>query len=173
MKVRLADRSHNASRDRVALHDPAEDIHHDTFHVGIAKDDFKSRGDLFFAGTTADVEKVCGLATIMLDDVHGGHRETCAVDKAGDIAIELDIIEVEFAGLDLQGRFLTKIAHGVNFFVTEEGVVIDADLGIDRRKRILAIGAFDDAERIDLYHAGIAFPPCFINTEEELYRGRN
>ena len=67
--------------------------------------------DLFLARAAAHVEEVCRAAAEMLDDVHRGHRQAGAVDEAGDVAVELDVIEAELAGLDFQRRFLVQIAH--------------------------------------------------------------
>ena len=64
-----------------------------------------------------------------------------AVDEAGDAAVELDVIEVEFAGLDFQRRFLGEIAHLLNVLVAIERVVIQADFGIHGDKRLFAVGA--------------------------------
>ena len=75
--------------------------------------------------------KFAGLAAVMLDDVHRGHGEAGAVDEAGDVAVELDVIQVELAGLDFQRRFLGQVAHRLDVLVAVERVVIEADLGVD------------------------------------------
>ena len=67
----------------------------------VLKDDLKSGRDLFLAGATPDIEKISRLAAKMLDDVHRRHRQASAIDQAGDIALELDVIKAVFAGLNL------------------------------------------------------------------------
>jgi hypothetical protein len=156
----------DAGGDDVAIHDAAEDVDEDSFYVRIAQDDFERGGDLFFARAAADVEEVCGTATVMLDDVHGGHGKAGAVDEAGDVAVELDVIEIEFAGFDLKGRFFGEVAHFLNVFVTVKGVVIETDLGVDRAENFLAVFVHE-RERVDLDHRGVGFPPGFVNAGDK------
>ena len=47
----------------------------------------------------------------MIDGVHRGHGQTGAVDKAGDGAVEFDVVEVKLARLDLKFSFLVEVAH--------------------------------------------------------------
>src|SRR2546427_9153904 len=98
MKVCFFHSSDNARRNDVALHDAAENVHENPFNIAVAEDDFERGGDLFLACTTADIEKIRGAAAIMLDDVHRRHREAGTVHQARDVPVELDVIEIEFAG---------------------------------------------------------------------------
>src|SRR5688572_12295080 len=109
--MRLLGGFDNAGGDDVAIHDSAEDVDEDSFYVGVTEDDFECRGDLLFAGAAADVEEIRGTAAVMLDDIHGGHRETSAVHKARDVPIQLDVIQAKFAGLDFKRRFFGQVAH--------------------------------------------------------------
>jgi hypothetical protein len=105
----------------------------------------------------------------MLDDVHRRHREAGAIDEAGDAAVELDVIQAELARFDFERRFLGEVAHLLNVLVAIERVVIEADLGVHGAKRFLAVRADHDAERIDLDHRGVAFPPSLVNPHEQLH----
>ena len=62
-------------------------------------------------GAAADIEKIGRLGAIKLDDVHGRHGEAGAVHHAADIAVEGDVGEVEFRGLDLLGVLLAFVAQ--------------------------------------------------------------
>src|SRR5205085_11705426 len=59
------DRCDDASRDHVAIHDAAKNIHENTFDVRIAQNDFEGGGDLLFAGSAADIEQVCWLTAVV------------------------------------------------------------------------------------------------------------
>ena len=96
------------------------------FTLRVAQNDLEGGRDLFLAGAAADVEKVGGAAAEVLDDVHGGHGQARAIDEAGDAAVELDVIEIELAGLDFQRRFLVEVAHFQDVLVAVEGVVVQA-----------------------------------------------
>src|SRR5215213_3650825 len=75
-----------------------------------------------------------GLAAGQLDDVHRRHREPRAVDHAGDVAVELDVVEVELRRLDLQRLLLVQVAQGVEVRVAEHRVVVEGDLGVEREE---------------------------------------
>src|SRR5215203_5001229 len=49
--------SDDAFGDRVALHDPAEDVDEDALHRRIGEDDLECRGDLLGGGAAPDVEE--------------------------------------------------------------------------------------------------------------------
>jgi hypothetical protein len=51
--------------------------------------------------------------------------------------------------------------------VSIKRVVIQSDLGVDRDYRFFPVRGFDDAERIDLDQRRIAFPPGFVNAEQQ------
>src|SRR5262249_44153097 len=67
----LAHRSGDAFGNHVALHDAAEDVDQDAFHVGIGGDDLERGRYLLLAGAAADVKEVRRLHAVELDDVHG------------------------------------------------------------------------------------------------------
>ena len=103
----------------------------------------------------------------MLDDVHGGHGQAGAVDQASDVALELDVIEIELAGLDFQRGFLPQVAHGQQLRVPVEGAVIHAELGIHGDERFAALRVPHPAQRVDLEEAGVALPPGLIDAAQE------
>src|SRR5687768_13140377 len=141
----------DAGGDDVAIHDAAEDVDENSFYVRIAQDDFEGGGNLFFARAAANVEKVRGAAAVMLDYIHGRHGQASAVDEAGDVTVELDVIETKFAGLDFERRFFGQVAHLLDVFVAIKRVVIEADLGIDRAENFFAV-FLHEGEWIDLDH---------------------
>ena len=102
----LARGGDDAVGDHVAVHDAAEDVDQDALHLRVAEDDLEGRGDLLLGGAAADVEEVRGLAAVELDDVHGGHGEAGAVHQAGDVAVELDVVEPVLGGRDFGGILL-------------------------------------------------------------------
>ncbi len=107
----------------------------------------------------------------MLDDVHGGHREARAVDEAGDVSIELDVVESVFARFDFERRFLGQVAHLLKVRVAIERVVIEADLGVHGHQPPLAVAVLHQAKRVDLDDARVAFPPGLVNAGKKFRRG--
>ena len=83
-------------------------------------------------GAAADVEEVGRLAAVELDDVHRRHRQAGAVDQAADVAVELDVVEAELAGLDLERVFLVEVAQLDDVLVAEQRVVVEVHLGVER-----------------------------------------
>lgn len=48
-------------------------------YLAVRGDEPECLGDLLRRGTTAHVQEVGGLASVQLDDIHGGHRQTSTV----------------------------------------------------------------------------------------------
>src|SRR6185369_11676916 len=161
----------DAGGDDVAVHDTAEDVDEDAFDVRVLEDDFERRGDLFLARAASDVEEVGRHAAVMLDDVHGGHGQAGAVDEAGDAAVELDVIQVELAGFDFERRFFVQVAHLLDVLVAIERVVVERDLGVEGHDGFLAVGQFNDGERVEFDHGGVAFPPGIVDAGDEFDAG--
>ncbi len=171
MDIGFAGGGDDTAGDDVAIHDTAEDIDEDGLDVGVLEDDAEGCGDLLGGGAAADVEEVGGLAAVVTDDIHGAHGESRAIDEAGDIAVELDIIQFMLAGFGFEGGFLADIAEGQEVFVAVEGVVVEADLGIDRKDIQRVIVLADEGERVDFHERGVAFPPGAVGAEEEFGGG--
>ena len=74
VELDLARRRDDAFGDRVAAHDPAEDVDQDPLHRRVRKDDLERRGDLLLARPAADIAEVGRERAVQLDDVHSGHR---------------------------------------------------------------------------------------------------
>ena len=110
----FARRGHHALGDHVALHDAAEDVDENPFNIWIGGDDLERRGHLFLRGTAADIEKVGRRHAVQLDDVHGGHRKTRAIDHAADRAVERDVIKIVFRSLDFLVVFLSQVTQRDN-----------------------------------------------------------
>ena len=61
-------------------------------------------------GSAADVQEVRRLAAGQFDDVHRGHGQTSAIHHAPDGPVELDVVQRELRGLDLEWIFLAEVA---------------------------------------------------------------
>ena len=75
--------------------------------------------------------KFAGVLAIELDDVHGRHREAGAVDHAADRAVERDVVEIVFRGLDLLRVLLGLVAQRDDVGMAEQRVAVEADLGVE------------------------------------------
>src|SRR5262249_31321102 len=124
--------------NEVAAHDAAEDVDQHRAHPAVGKDQFERRCHTLAGGTAADIEKVGGLAAVQLDQVHGCHGESRTVHHAGDIAVERYVVEIVLGGPALHRIFLAGIAQLRELRMTEQGVVVDVDLRIERHEHPLA-----------------------------------
>src|SRR5450432_720625 len=88
LEPELLGRRDDALGDHVALHDAAEDVDEDAFDLRARQDHAEGLLHLFFGGAAAHVQKVRGRAAVVLNDVHGRHREAGAVHQATDVAVE-------------------------------------------------------------------------------------
>jgi hypothetical protein len=123
----------------------------------------KAAADLLLGGAAADVEEVGRFAAVVFDDVHGGHGEAGAVDEAGDVAVEADVVEVVFGGGDFARVLLVLVAHRLDFRVAVERVVVEVELGVERVN--VVVGGDDD--RVDLDHRAIAVDEQFVERVEQ------
>jgi len=69
-----------------------------------------------------------------------------AVDQATDVAVELDVGQVEFAGFDFSGVFFVEVAVGDDLGVAEQRVAVEVELCV---QRLDVAVAFED-QRVDL-----------------------
>ena len=85
----------------------------------VGENDLESFGDLLLGGAAADIEEIRRLAASELDDVHGRHGKTRAIDHAADGAVELHIGKPEPLSLDLGRLLLIEIAQGFDVGMAE------------------------------------------------------
>src|SRR3990167_4265515 len=122
----------DAGGDDVAAHDAAEDVDQHRLDVAVGEDDLERLGHHFRRGAATDVEKVGGLSAMQLDQVHGRHRQTRAIDHAADVAGQGDVADVAFLRGDLLRVDLGRVVHRGQLLVAEHRVVVHADLAIER-----------------------------------------
>lgn len=72
-QVHALDGADEAAGNVVASHDAAKDVDKDGRDLGVARNQGEGFLDGLWRGTTSDVEKVGGFATVELDNVHGCH----------------------------------------------------------------------------------------------------
>jgi hypothetical protein len=144
----------NALGDDVALHDAAENIDQDGFHVRVGKDDLEGLGDLLHRGAAPHVQKVRRLAPVQFDDVHGRHGQPGAVHEATDVAVQPYIGDPHLPGALFGVRKVGQIGFLEEGLVAEGGVVVQGDLGVHGQET--APGPlFDDTQRIHLDQARV------------------
>ena len=91
-------RLYDALRDDVAAHNAAENVDENRVNFGlVGGDDSKRLVHLIDGRAAANVEEVCGLAAVQLDDVHRRHRKTGAIDckrQCGRLLVRAPIISL-------------------------------------------------------------------------------
>ena len=117
-KSRAAAR-HSGSQ-HVAAQDAAEDIDQHRLHGFVRQQDAESVLDLLRVGAAADVQEIRRTSARVLNDVHGAHRQTRAVHHAGDVAVQLDVVQAELGGFDFQRILFVQVAKFHQFFVAEQ-----------------------------------------------------
>ena len=132
----------------------------------VGEDDLEGFGDPLDGGSAPDVEEVGGVAAVVLDDVHGGHGEAGAVDQAADVAVEGDVGEVVLGGFDLVGVFFVVVAHVADLGMAEEGVVVEAELGVEGEE--VPFGG--DDEGVDFEHGAVAADEGVVEPLQDLRR---
>lgn len=64
------------------------------------------------------------------DYIHGCHGETSAIDHAPNIAVQGDVVEIEFGSGHLLLVFLSPVTKSEEFLLAELGVVVESELGV-------------------------------------------
>ena len=136
------------------------------FNFGLRQHDLERLGHLLGRGAAAHVEEVGGRAAVELDRVHRRHREARAVHEAADVAVELDVVQVELRGLDLRGILFVEVAQRHDVRMAEERVVVEVELRVERHDAPVA----GDDERIDFDERAVALVEALVERLEELAR---
>ena len=146
------DGSDDAFGDQIAAHDAAEDVDQNRLDVVIAENQLEGLGDALGGGAAAHVQEVGRFAPVELDDIHGRHGKTCAVDHAGNIAVQRHIVEIVLGRLRFQRIVLADIAHGFQPGLAEQRVIVAVELAIEGDQITRAV----DDQRIQLDQAHVA-----------------
>src|SRR5699024_2341194 len=140
----------DAVGDRVAGGDAAEDVDEHGGDLLVAEDDVEALGHHLAGGAAADVEDVRGLHAVLLarvgDHVEGGHDQARAVADDADLAVELDVVEVQGLGLGLERILGGDVDELGVALLAELRVVVEGDLAVEGDD--LAVTGLD--QRVDL-----------------------
>src|SRR5690606_7475723 len=160
---RLA-RGDHAFGDDVAAHDAAKNVDQNGLHALVLEHDLEGFGDFLGRGAAADVQEVGGLAAEQLDGVHGGHGQAGAVDQAADVAVELDVGQIELAGLDFSRVLFVEVAVGDDLGMTEQRVGIEVELGVQRDDVALAVAV----QRVDFHQRSVGVHVALVQLLEHV-----
>src|SRR5690606_32199451 len=157
-------RGDHAFGDDVAAHDAAEDVDQDGLHALVLEHDLEGFGHFLGRGAAANVQEVGRLAAEQLDGVHGGHGQAGAVDQAADVAVELDVGQVELAGFDFSGIFFVEVAVGDDLGVAEQRVGIEVELGVQGDDVALAVAV----QGVDFHQRGVGVHVALVQLLEHV-----
>src|SRR5690606_5342831 len=116
--------------DHIAPYDPAKDVDEDGFDVLIREQDLECLFDTLLRSSAADIKEVRGFAAGEFNDIHGRHREARAVDHTADVAVELDVVEIEVRSFDLELLLCVHVAKLSEILVPEHHVVVEIQLSV-------------------------------------------
>src|SRR5574343_777241 len=156
--------SNHAGGDGVTAHDAAEDVDQNALDLRVFEHDLEGFGHLLGRGTATDVEEVGRLGAEQLDGVHGGHGQTGTVYQTANVAVEGDVGQVELGSFDFVGIFFVQIAHGDDFLLTEQGIGVKVELGVERLDG--AIGFVN--QRIDFGQRSVGFHVAGVQVLQRL-----
>lgn len=124
---------HNLNKtlsNSITSYNTTKDIDKDSRHLRVSSDQLESVLDSGRCSSTTDIQEVGRVTAVQLDDVHGRHGQTGTVDKASNVTVQLDEVEVVLGRLDFIGVFLRLVAPGHDLLLSEVGVVVEPELGI-------------------------------------------
>lgn len=130
LEVERLDGVDQAVSDGIATNDTAENVDKDGGDLGIASNKLKSLLDSSRGSTATNIKEISRLTAVKLDDIHGGHGKTGAVNQAADITIKLDEVQARLGSANLLGVLLGGVAPLKDLLLTEIGIVIETELCI-------------------------------------------
>ena len=124
----------NALGNHVALHNSSEDIDKDALYFRMSRQNFKCNFHLFSARTATHIKEISRHTTFELNNVHGGHGETCSIHHAPNVTVESNVIKTEGGRLGLiLVNVLTCVRFVVrchDFLLSEVGVLVNVDFRV-------------------------------------------
>lgn len=97
-----------------------------------------------------------------LDDIHGRHGQTCTIDHATNVAIKTYVVDSGLRGSDITRIFLRLfyekekkhkylVSHSKDFLLSELGVSIKVELGINTADVLLTSRILYYRQRVDFH----------------------
>ncbi|WP_227512183.1 succinate--CoA ligase subunit beta, partial [Klebsiella aerogenes] len=96
-------------------------------------------------GADGNVEEVSRFAAVQLNDVHGTHRQACAVNHATDVAVEGNVVQFPLRRLSFARIFLRLVAHFTQIRLAEQRVAVSAQFTVEADQ----IALLGDNQRVD------------------------
>src|SRR5690606_20947131 len=143
---------------------PTEYVDKNGFYVRILQNDPETSFYRSGIRSTTHVEEVRRLATRQFDDVHSGHCQTSAIYHTPDVAVQLHVIQVSFAGFNLQGIFFRQVTQLHQILMTIQRVVVEVNFRINGEDPV--VGGFQKG--IDLEHGSVESDISIIKGMNEL-----
>ena len=97
-----------------------------------------------------------------LDDIHGRHGQTCTIDHATNVTIKTYVVDSGLRGSDITRIFLRLfhekekkhtylVSHSKDFLLSELGVFIKVELGINTADVLLTSRILYHRQRVDFH----------------------
>ncbi|WP_227509158.1 succinate--CoA ligase subunit beta, partial [Klebsiella aerogenes] len=96
-------------------------------------------------GADGNVEEVSRFAAVQLNDVHGAHRQACAVNHATDVAVERNVVQFPLRRLSFARIFLRLVAHFTQIRLAEQRVAVSAQFTVEADQ----VALLGDNQRVD------------------------
>ena len=154
----------DACGEVVATEDSAEDVDEDGLNFGVVVQKFESLGELFTLSAATNIEEVGGLTTVRLNDVHGGHGESGAIDEATDVAANMNIVQIEVFGVPLPRVVLGLVLLVGEVLLAEDRVRVDGHFAVSGEH----FAFLSQHEWVDLNHVGVLLHEAVVDFGENI-----
>ena len=117
-------------RNKVTSDNTTENVDKDGINVLVGQNQLEGGLNGLWSSTTTTVQEVGWITTVQLDHVHGGHGQTGTVHQTTNVTLQLDKVQVALLGNHFVWVFLSQISPGVDFLLSERGIVVETELGV-------------------------------------------
>ncbi len=122
----------------ITFHDTSENVNEDSLYLGMLTENLKCCLHLFSICTATDIEEVCRLATLELNNIHCGHGKASSIYHASNVAVKGNVVEASsdcfffiIILICCRSEVSTLFVHVKQFLLSEKCIIINVDLSIN------------------------------------------
>lgn len=106
--------------------------------------------------------EVSRFAAVQFNDVHGAHRQTCAVNHTTDVTVQRNVVQFPLCSLCFTWIFLRLVAHFAQIRLAEQCVAISTQFTIEADQ----IALFGNNQRVNFDKSKVALKENGRQTHE-------
>lgn len=154
----------NGRSQVVTSEDASENVDEDSLHLIVIVEQLQCLRQLVALGATSNIQEVCWLTSVELDDVHGGHGESGSIHQTSDVTANMDVVQVEFLSMLLTSILLCLILLVGQILLPVESIAVDGDLTVSGQY----LSIISQHKWVDLNHVAVLGHEALVDPVENV-----